>query len=175
MLDRLLLDLARRIRDSLQRQALLGDKNYYGTVFETDLTGLGIDLIRSARSKEKPRPGQESLKPLRQIIGSIFDTLKGQLDLERHAGRTLAGVSARCCPQLRELPGFAGAYLLSRDLDENGTVEPTTHRFRDSPEAIRAFAGDDIAVSIVEPEARAFLMDFDRVAVHRSVVVDALG
>ena len=161
MLDRLLLDLARRIRDSLQRQALLGDKNYYGTVFETDLTGLGIDLIRSARSKEKPRPGQESLK--------------GQLDLERHAGRTLAGVSARCCPQLRELPGFAGAYLLSRDLDENGTVEPTTHGFRDSPEAIRAFAGDDIAVSIVEPEARAFLMDFDRVAVHRSVVVDALG
>jgi hypothetical protein len=35
MLDRLPLDLARRIRDSLQRQALLGDKNYYGKVFET--------------------------------------------------------------------------------------------------------------------------------------------
>ena len=74
-----------------------------------------------------------------------------------------------------DVSGFAGVYLLSRDLDENGTVELTTHTFWDSPEAIRAFAGDDIAVSIVEPEARAFLMDFDRVAVHRSVVVDALG
>lgn len=76
MLDRLPLDLARRIRDSLQRQALLGDKHYYGKVFETDLTELGIDLIRPTRSKEKARPGQEFLKPLRQIIESIFDTRK---------------------------------------------------------------------------------------------------
>jgi hypothetical protein len=37
-------------------------------VFETDLTELGIDLIRPTRSKEKARPGQEFLKPLRQII-----------------------------------------------------------------------------------------------------------
>ncbi|MCW2568635.1 MAG: Transposase [Mycobacterium sp.] len=62
MLARLPLDLARRIRDSLQRQAPLGHKNYYGKVFETDLTELGIDLIRPTRSKEKPRPGQEFLK-----------------------------------------------------------------------------------------------------------------
>jgi len=103
MLDRLPLDLARRIRDSLQRQALPGDKNYYGTVFETDIAELGIDLIRPARSKEKPRPGQEFLKPLRQVIESIFDTLKGQLDLERHAGRTLAGVSARISQRLLAL------------------------------------------------------------------------
>jgi len=103
MLDRLPLDLARRIRDSLQRQALLGDKNSYGKVFETDLTELGIDLIRPTRSKEKPRPGQEFLKPLRQIIESIFDTLKEQLDLERHAGRTLAGVSARISQRLLAL------------------------------------------------------------------------
>jgi hypothetical protein len=103
MLDRLPLDLARRIRDSLQRQALLGDKHYYGKVFETDLTELGIDLIRPTRSKEKARPGQEFLKPLRQIIESIFDTLKGQLDLERHEGRSLAGVSARISQRLLAL------------------------------------------------------------------------
>lgn len=34
---------------------------------------------------------------------SIFDTLKGQLDLERHAGRTLAGVSARISQRLLAL------------------------------------------------------------------------
>jgi hypothetical protein len=76
-------------------------------------------------------------------------------------------------PQLRELPGFVGAYLLRRDLGEDGTVELTAHTFWDSPEAIRAFAGEDITVAIVEPEAQAMLLDFDRTATHRSVVVDA--
>ena len=32
---------------------------------------------------------------MRQIIESVNDTLKGQLDLERHGGRTPAGVAAR--------------------------------------------------------------------------------
>ena len=32
---------------------------------------------------------------------------------------------------------------------------------------------DDITVSVVEPEAQAMLLDFDRTATHRSVVVDA--
>jgi hypothetical protein len=34
---------------------------------------------------------------------SIFDTLKGQLDLERHAGRSLAGVSTRISQRLLAL------------------------------------------------------------------------
>jgi heme-degrading monooxygenase HmoA len=76
-------------------------------------------------------------------------------------------------PQLRNLPGFAGAYLLRRDLGEDGTVELTTHTFWESPGAIRAFAGKDITLSVVEPEAQAMLLDFDRTAAHRSVVVDA--
>jgi hypothetical protein len=78
-------------------------------------------------------------------------------------------------PQLRELPGFAGACLLRRDLGEDGTVELTAHTFWESAEAIRAFAGDDITVAIVEPEAQAMLTDFDRTAAHRRVAVDALG
>ncbi len=65
-------------------------------------------------------------------------------------------------PQLRELPGFAGAYLLRRDLDQDGTAELTAHTFWNSREAIRAFAGDDITIAIVEPEAQAMLLDFDR-------------
>jgi len=76
-------------------------------------------------------------------------------------------------PELRKLPGFNGACLLRRDLGEDGTAELTTHTFWESPAAIRAFAGDDITVSIVEPEAQAMLLDFDRSAIHRSVVVDA--
>jgi heme-degrading monooxygenase HmoA len=78
-------------------------------------------------------------------------------------------------PELRRLPGFAGAYLLRRDLDRDGTVELTAHTLWESPEAIRAFAGDDIRVAVVEPEARAMLLDFDRTATHRSVAADARG
>jgi hypothetical protein len=86
------------------------------------------------------------------------------------------GAEDYCCyfagtllPELRRLPGFEGAYLLRRDLDGNGTVELTAHTFWESPAVIRAFAGDDITVAIVEPEARAMLLDFDRIATHRSV------
>jgi hypothetical protein len=78
-------------------------------------------------------------------------------------------------PELRKLPGFEGACLLRRDLDEDGTVELTAHTFWESPEAIRAFAGDDITVAIVEPEARAMLLDFDRTATHRIMAADARG
>src|SRR5215472_17998308 len=76
-------------------------------------------------------------------------------------------------PELRKLPGFEGAYLLRRDLDGDGIIELTAHTFWESPEAIRAFTGDDITVAIVEPEAQAMLRDFDRTATHRSVAADA--
>lgn len=76
-------------------------------------------------------------------------------------------------PQLRELAGFAGGYLLSRELD--GTVELTTHTFWESPAAIHAFAGDDITPSVVEPEAQSMLLDFDRTVTHRGVLVDAIA
>jgi hypothetical protein len=76
-------------------------------------------------------------------------------------------------PQLRGLPGFSGGYLPSRDLD--GVVELTTHTFWESPAAIRAFAGEDITPSVVEPEAQAMLLEFDRTVSHRRVLVDAAG
>jgi hypothetical protein len=77
------------------RRVVLADKNYYGAAFETSLDAAGIDLIRPTSKGESPRPGQRLLKPLRQVIESINDTFKGQLDLERHGGKTPAGVCAR--------------------------------------------------------------------------------
>jgi hypothetical protein len=78
-------------------------------------------------------------------------------------------------PELRKLPGFEGAYLLRRDLDGDTTVELTAHTFWESSEVIRAFAGEDITVAVVEPEAQAMLLDFDRTATHRTVAADARG
>ena len=76
-------------------QQLMADKNYYGKQFETELASKGVTLLRPARKGEKPRAGQRFFKPLRQIVESVNNTLKAQLDLERHGGRTTAGVAAR--------------------------------------------------------------------------------
>ena len=76
-------------------QRLMADKNYYGRQFETALADAGIDLLRPSRKGEKPRAGQRFFKPLRQVIESVNNTLKAQLDLEHHGGRTIAGVAAR--------------------------------------------------------------------------------
>ena len=76
------------------RQIIIGDKNYYGTGFELTLAQGGACLLRPARKGEGQRPGARFFKPLRQIIESVNDTFKGQLDLERHGGRTPTGVLA---------------------------------------------------------------------------------
>jgi len=74
---------------------LIADKGYYGRDFETDLAAAGIDLLRPTRKGEQARPGQSLFKPLRQTVESVFDTFKGQLDLEHHGGRTPTGVLTR--------------------------------------------------------------------------------
>jgi hypothetical protein len=85
------------------RLMLIADKNYYGAAFEADLAEAGIELLRPSRKGEAPRPGAQFFKPLRQIIESINDTLKGQLDLERHGGRTIAGVCTRIAQRVLAL------------------------------------------------------------------------
>ena len=84
-------------------QTVIGDKNYYGAVFEAELAGAGIALLRPARKGEPARPGERFFKPLRQVIESINDTFKGQLDLEAHGGRTVAGVCARIAQRVLAL------------------------------------------------------------------------
>jgi hypothetical protein len=63
--------------------------------FEQDLAELGIELLRPSRKREKKRYGEPMLKKVRQLIESVNDTLKGQLDLEEHGGRTIEGVAIR--------------------------------------------------------------------------------
>jgi hypothetical protein len=76
-------------------QTVIADRHYYGRQFETTLTRHGITLLRPARTGEAPRPGARLFRPLRQVIESINDTLKGQLDLEQHGGHTPTGVWVR--------------------------------------------------------------------------------
>ena len=84
-------------------QTLLADKHYYGHQFEGPLAGLGVRLLRPARKGEPERPGTQLFRPLRQLIESVNDTFKGQLDLERHGGQSPAGVTVRVLQRILAL------------------------------------------------------------------------
>ena len=65
-------------------QTVIGDKNYFGRTFEAQLADAGAVLLR-------------------QVIESINQTFKGQLDLERHGGRTVPGVIVRILQRILAL------------------------------------------------------------------------
>jgi hypothetical protein len=98
-----LLEIEPQLLDQRRGQVILADKGYRSAELETFLTEHGATLVRPAMRGEDPRPGARFMKPLRQVIESVNDTLKGQLDLEHHGGRTAAGVVARVLQRLLAL------------------------------------------------------------------------
>jgi hypothetical protein len=79
-------------------QVILADKGFAGDEFEAHVAALGARLVRPDRRDEPRRFGP--LGGVRQWIESVNDTLKGQLSLEQHGGRTLPGVFARIAQRL---------------------------------------------------------------------------
>lgn len=98
-----MLDAAPDVLAGRTGQTIIADKNYYGRDFEQSLTERDLRLLRPARKGEPERAGARLFKPLRQTIESINQTFKGQLDLERHGGRTPAGVVARVLTRILAL------------------------------------------------------------------------
>lgn len=94
-------------------QTLIGDKNHFGREFEQQLAELDIRLLRPARKGEAERAGSQLFRPLRQVIESINETFKGQLDLERHRGRTPAGVAVRVLQRSSRSPPPSGTTTTS--------------------------------------------------------------
>jgi hypothetical protein len=80
---------------------ILADKGFAGRDFEQAVAGLGAGLVRPDRRDEPRRHG--AVPRLRQWIESIFDTVKDQLSLEQHGGRTQAGVFVRVAQRLLAL------------------------------------------------------------------------
>src|SRR5262249_32522627 len=70
-------------------------------------------------------------------------------------------------PELKHMAGHRGAWLLRRDADSRTEFVAVT--LWESRRAIEAFTGPDISVSVVEPEGRAVLTDFDDFATHYEV------
>lgn len=84
-------------------QTILADKGYVSGEFEHFLSEHGVTLLRPSTKRERGRATSPFLKPLRQIIESVNATLKTQLDLERHGGRTPGGVFTRVLQRLLAL------------------------------------------------------------------------
>ncbi|RPE31804.1 IS982 family transposase [Kitasatospora cineracea] len=74
---------------------ILADKGYVSAELDRFLEQHGITLLRPSYRTSAPRPGERLLKSVRQLIESVNDTLKGQLGLEQHGGRTIEGLGAR--------------------------------------------------------------------------------
>jgi heme-degrading monooxygenase HmoA len=71
-------------------------------------------------------------------------------------------------PELERIEGFLGASLL-RQVGPDDVEFLVLTRWA-SMDAIRAFAGDDVERAVVEPEAVAALVSFDRTVQHYEVV-----
>lgn len=71
-------------------------------------------------------------------------------------------------PKLERLPGFRGLYLLRRrELDE---IEFLVLTLWESMDAVRAFAGEQPELAVVEAGARAALVRFDNTVGHYEVL-----
>lgn len=82
---------------------IVGDKGYVSAELDTFLAERGVRLLRPSYRNRAPRPGEHLLKSVRQLVESVFDTLKGQLDLELHGGRSIDGVGTRIAQRLLAL------------------------------------------------------------------------
>ena len=74
--------------------------------------------------------------------------------------------------ELKGLAGHRGAWLLRREVD--GATEFIAVTLWESRQSIEAFTGPDISRSVVEPEGRAVLSDFDSFATHYEVAFNTL-
>ncbi|WP_246868979.1 transposase [Saccharopolyspora sp. ASAGF58] len=82
---------------------LISDKGFASKAFERSLSEQGITLLRPSRKKEVMQAGEPMLKKVHQLIESVNDTLKGQLDLEQHGARSVEGVAVRVAQRVLAL------------------------------------------------------------------------
>jgi heme-degrading monooxygenase HmoA len=97
---------------------------------------------------------------------------RGQATRE-NAPKYYRHVTGKVFPELKGLAGHKGAFLLQRETGAG--VEFLAVTLWESLEAIRAFAGPDAEVAVVEPAAQAVLADFDGFARHFTLTYGSCG
>jgi len=97
---------------------------------------------------------------------------RGQTDVSQ--GDTyLNHVTERVLPKLQHIPGHRGAYVLRRPMGDR--TEFLVMTLWDSLDAVRAFTGDNLEAAVVEPAARAVLVEFDSFVQHYDVAETSEG
>ena len=100
---------------------IICDKGFAGADFEAAVRALRALLLRPSRADEPERPNPP-IGWIRQRIESIVNTLKDQLLLEQHGGRTPTGLLARitarilalcACINLNQRLGLTGRELVA--------------------------------------------------------------
>jgi mannose-6-phosphate isomerase-like protein (cupin superfamily) len=99
------------------------------------------------------------------ICGVIARRWRGWADSAQNVDAYAAHFENAVRPQLEGMDGFVGASL-ERVEDGSGRVEIVVVTRWSSMQAIRSFAGEDVEVAVVEPEARAVLASFDKRVRH---------
>ena len=111
--------------------------------------------------QERRRPGGAgTLVSIRRVITRLW---RGWTALENADAYELF-LLRDLFPSMRDIPGFCGADVLRCDAD--GEVAFVTLTRFENLEAIRAFAGEDYEIPVIEPTARALLSRHDGRAQH---------
>jgi heme-degrading monooxygenase HmoA len=91
---------------------------------------------------------------------------------KRDAGDAYEAFLRTLFPALADrVPGFHGGYVLRRE--DGGEDEFVVLTLFESLAAVRAFAGDEYEVPVIEPEAARLLSRGDELAAHYEVVSHA--
>ena len=72
-------------------------------------------------------------------------------------------------PELEEIPGCKGAYVLRRNVDDG--VEFITLTLFESLDAVKSFAGENYKQAVILPEAQALLSTHEPTAAHYEIVI----
>jgi heme-degrading monooxygenase HmoA len=76
-------------------------------------------------------------------------------------------------PELEQIDGFRGAYVLRRELGKG--VEFTVQTLWESMDAIRKFAGENAEAAVVAPAARPLFRQFDSRVTHHQIILHVEG
>jgi hypothetical protein len=71
-------------------------------------------------------------------------------------------------PELDRIPGFLGAMLMRRELDN--AVEYTVLTRWVSMDVIRRFTGRDVNCAVVDPNIAVALLDYDKTVQHAEIL-----
>lgn len=70
-------------------------------------------------------------------------------------------------PGLKQIEGYCGGYVLRSD--EGGETQFVVINLFESLDAVRRFAGENYAIAVFEPEAKALLSRVETLATHYEV------